>query len=128
MIEPPDPISAANEQMPVIVEKATLRRRFAANFIDSFIISIINQIISPLLGNFAGGPFWFFIVLAIPVFYFIYPYSTNGQTPGKRALDIKVVSIDGSPLNWRKGLLRSGFYPEHDPIRFRLFMGVVGQG
>jgi uncharacterized RDD family membrane protein YckC len=38
--------------------------------------------------------------------YFGGCYSTGGQTLGKRVARIRVIAIDGAPLNWRKGLLR----------------------
>jgi hypothetical protein len=46
--------------------------------------------------------------------YFAWSYSTTGQTIGKKLLGIKVVSLDGSPLNWRKGILRTvGYIPSY---------------
>lgn len=77
-------------------EKATIMRRFFAYAIDMIILGILGGIVQ-------DG--W--IVTALTAIYFIWPYSTNGQTLGKRALNIKVVSIDGSPLDWKKGILRS---------------------
>jgi uncharacterized RDD family membrane protein YckC len=38
--------------------------------------------------------------------YFIWFYSTSGQTIGKRVMKLRVAGIDGAPLNWRKGVLR----------------------
>jgi hypothetical protein len=46
-------------------------------------------------------------VLPAVAVYFIGPYSTSGQTLGKYALRIKVISIDGFPLTWRQGMLRT---------------------
>jgi hypothetical protein len=44
--------------------------------------------------------------MLIPAVYYAWAYSTSGQTSGKSLLGIKVVSIDGSSLDWRKGILR----------------------
>lgn len=38
--------------------------------------------------------------------YFGYFFSTSGQTPGKRLLNLRVVRQDGQPLTWRTGTLR----------------------
>lgn len=38
--------------------------------------------------------------------YFGYFFSTSGQTPGKRLLNLRVVRQDGKPLNWATGALR----------------------
>lgn len=77
-------------------KKATVLQRFLAYVIDMIIVGILGGIVQ-------DG--W--IVTALTAIYFIWPYSTTGQTLGKRALNIKVVSIDGSPLDWKKGILRS---------------------
>lgn len=52
------------------------------------------------------GPLWGVLSLAIGAAYWVWPYSTDGQTVGKKLLGIRVVAIDGSRLNWRKGIFR----------------------
>ncbi len=85
-------------------------QRWFANWIDSIIIGSVTGGLDKLASEFPQttastwvlGAFSWLVISA----YFIWFYSTTGQTLGKRWLGIKVVSIDGSPLNWRKGLLR----------------------
>ena len=90
-------------QSPKIIsdEKATFMRRFFAYAIDGIILGFIGSIIQ-VRSSFVSQ----IMYIAITAVYFVWPYSTNGQTLGKRALNIKVVSIDGSPLDWKKGVLR----------------------
>lgn len=89
------------------MEKASVTRRFFAYMIDSIVLSMLNFAYRFISSETDAAQT---IGLAIPALYFIWFYSTSGQTLGKRALGIKVVSIDGSPLNWRKGVLRSVGY------------------
>ncbi len=110
-----DIISAAEGRARITyVERASLVRRFLAYAIDLIILSFVNGLISSLSSRVQAQEWWSaawgIIGVAIPAIYFVWPYSTSGETLGKRALGIKVVSIDGSPLNWRKGILRSVGY------------------
>jgi uncharacterized BrkB/YihY/UPF0761 family membrane protein len=38
--------------------------------------------------------------------YFVIFWATSGQTPGKMALGIKVISVDGTSVGWGKAILR----------------------
>lgn len=85
--------------------------RAKAYLIDGFLISIAAGLIDQLGRAFPAWPAWAWVVGAIsalvgPV-YFCWAYSTGGQTIGKHNARIKVVSIDGAPLTWRRGLLRT---------------------
>lgn len=110
-------VEAAASTAPARVPKASIGRRFLANFIDQIIIAVATGCLSSAFGLVVsmGGARWWSdlaggIVLLIEAMYFIWPYSTDGQTIGKRVMKIKVVSCDGSPLNWGKGLLRTVGY------------------
>jgi uncharacterized RDD family membrane protein YckC len=48
------------------------------------------------------GVFFF----GFPVFYYTYLHGAYGQTFGKMALRIKVLTADGAPLDYRKAFLR----------------------
>lgn len=52
--------------------------------------------------NLVRGVFF----LCFPIFYYVYLTGSTGQTFGKMALGIKVVNEDGSPLDYRKAMLR----------------------
>ncbi len=48
--------------------------------------------------------------VAFPFTYFVYFHANGGQTPGKKALGIKVVEQSGAEANWGQALLRSVGY------------------
>ena len=103
----------SEEEEKIAIEFAGFRRRMAAFVIDLIILGWITGIIS----RFEGTSLWQDVALlavsiVIPVGYFVWPYSTSGQTLGKEIIGIKVVAIDGSSLNWRRGFLRYlGYIP-----------------
>lgn len=104
-----------NEEMN---EKAGFFIRFVAYMIDSIVLSIVLWIIIAisiagsltmmdnqtlvLAINLISGAIIFIVYFG----YFIYFYGTSGQTLGKKMLRIKVVSTNGTPLTYKKGLLR----------------------
>jgi uncharacterized RDD family membrane protein YckC len=72
--------------------RAGFWQRFAAAFIDGVILGIINVILSIALKG-AGSV----LALVVTIVYFTYfEGSRRGQTPGKSALGIRVISFDGS--------------------------------
>lgn len=93
-------------------------RRFVAYLIDLILLSVIGLGLG--VGFVGAVRAWAearaastsVILLAqcltvlIPVAYFVVFWATTGQTPGKMAMGIKVISTDGSPLSWGKALLR----------------------
>ncbi len=94
-----------------MVETAGFWRRWIAYSLDMWIIGLflragfyIIEAANP--GSISGGSLTF-VILGGAVLYYVWPYSSGGQTLGKKLLGIRVISIDGSPLNWRKGLLRT---------------------
>lgn len=104
-----------NEEMN---EKAGFFIRFVAYMIDSIVLSIALSIIMAIsiTGSLAMMDNQTFvlavylisgaIMLIVYFGYFIYFYGTSGQTLGKKMLRIKVVSTNGTPLTYKKGLLR----------------------
>jgi uncharacterized RDD family membrane protein YckC/Tol biopolymer transport system component len=111
----------SNEQKTLPVEMASLWRRLLAFNIDAIILSLADGFIS-WLGGVEGMPTWWATVwgvvgIVISVLYYVWPYSTSGQTIGKAIFGIRVIAIDGSPLNWRKGILRwLGYIPSSIPL------------
>lgn len=73
-----------------------LGHRFAALFIDSVLVYALVWVVAALLNvGFLG----FMLLFTVGSFaYFIIPEAHGGQTPGKMALGIRVVSEDGSPI------------------------------
>jgi uncharacterized RDD family membrane protein YckC len=61
----------------------------------------------PILGSFGVGLLLIFIFLIqwlYPVFFEIYK---EGQTPGKKIMQLQVLMIDGTMVNWGASLLRN---------------------
>ncbi|GMQ79301.1 MAG: hypothetical protein BMS9Abin02_1876 [Anaerolineae bacterium] len=110
------PLPSSLQLKPLSVEKGGFWRRYFAYTIDWFILGIIYWFFSSFFGG-EGASDWRDIMLSIlgiliPAVYFVWPYSRGGQTIGKRILGLRVVSIDGSPLTWRKGISRTvGYIP-----------------
>ena len=90
-------------------------RRFPAYLIDlaiRFGILILIWIALGTLGGFGGGPLAVAIAL---VFMFLLEWFyggffetyLNGQTPGKRVMGIRVLTVDGQPINGLQAVLRN---------------------
>lgn len=74
--------------------------------IRTLILALIAWGISSL-GEFGAG-FYLLIYFVLDWFYCVlFEMLNNGQTPGKKALDIQVVHDDGTPLSWGASILRN---------------------
>ncbi|MCW8932612.1 MAG: RDD family protein [Gammaproteobacteria bacterium] len=84
--------------------------RSVAWLIDTLIhgvIIILLLFILPRLGDFGMGLLFivmFFLSWLYPVFFEIY---FQGQTPGKKAMKIQVLQIDGTMVSWGASLIRN---------------------
>jgi len=99
------------------VEVIGVGRRLVAYIIDAVILWVV-QIGLLFCAGFAigaasGGEISQGVSLAlncvsllISVAYFVAFWATTGQTPGKMALGIKVIGVDGQPVSWGKAFLR----------------------
>jgi uncharacterized RDD family membrane protein YckC len=89
---------------------ASVDRRLVAYLVDGLFLSVLGGLAGAIGGVVDSGiwvAFWSLLVpFLVGVIYFVRPYSTSGQTWGKRLVGIRVVSIDGSPLSLGKGILR----------------------
>ena len=105
---------------------ASIGRRFGAYIIDSVLIGLVSLCVSIPLGvgavlsgfsfntnalALSGGAGAFFLAsifaLAIPAAYYIYFYSTTGETLGKRLVRIRVVKRSRTPLELETGTRRT---------------------
>ena len=85
---------------------ASIGRRFAAQFLDGLIISIPTMVLvfAIAFSAAAGGKvppgfnLWFIIPSVIAVIYEALMLKSRGQTLGKMAMKVKVVSPDGTEL------------------------------
>ncbi len=102
---------------------ASLLVRLAAFVIDHLLIYFSAYLTiagaAGLHGYFHGtqlaGEIRFMIVsllfyCAFYIVYFVYFLTRGGQTPGKQALGIKVVALDGKEVDGLRGILRTAGY------------------
>ncbi len=84
--------------------RASFGIRFVAVLIDGIILGIIGAILRGVLGSAAGQV----ISLLLGLAYYIYlEGSPSGQTVGKKAMNIRVVSFEtGAPLGYGTAALR----------------------
>lgn len=83
-------------------ERVGFWRRVAAYLIDSFALGLVGGVISSV------SDIGILIYLVITIAYFIYFWSAagGGQTLGMRALSIRVIKEDGSPLDYGTAIVR----------------------
>ncbi len=93
--------------VPSNYELASTGTRFIAILIDSIILGIITGILVGAGGE-AGGGASFVIGL---VYYWYFWTRQEGQSPGKKLMNIRVIKADGSPLSDGDAILRYiGYY------------------
>lgn len=72
--------------------------RFVAYLIDIILLAIVGGILNAI---HLGG-----LTTIVDIVYFVYFWSTTGQTVGMMPFKLKVVRVDGQPLSWSTGILR----------------------
>jgi uncharacterized RDD family membrane protein YckC len=96
------------EREEMVLDLAGAGSRLISYLIDSIIVGVIGGIlnyVSMNVGGTLGGIFAFLGVL-VSVAYFTYFFG-NGQTPGMKAMKIKLIGTDGTyPIGYGKGFLR----------------------
>lgn len=79
---------------------------FVTFVIATFVFGIVNSLV--FQGSRLGGGVFMLVLFvlywAYPVLFEVY---WSGQTPGKRAMGVRVVRIDGLPVGWRESTLRN---------------------
>jgi uncharacterized RDD family membrane protein YckC len=86
---------------------ATVGNRFVAILIDGIILGIIGGLVYAVIGN--SGSIVSFIVGAAYYWYFM--TRSDGQTPGKKIMNVKVIKTDGSALTDADAIIRYvGYY------------------
>ncbi|RMF76518.1 MAG: RDD family protein [Chloroflexi bacterium] len=88
-------------------ELAGIGERFVASFIDGIILLIVVSIPNALI--FGGS---LIIGIAGSAFYYWYFWTQqNGQSPGKSAMNIRIIKTTGQPLTTADALFRfAGYY------------------
>ena len=115
---------ASNVPVATVVpgEKIGFLRRLVAFIIDGVLLTIVNQVITSVL--FSGDPMAAVgpnTLLGIVYYVGMWVYA-GGQTLGMKALGMKVVKTDGTPVTIVTGLLR---YVGLIISFFALFIGVI---
>ncbi|WP_373055966.1 RDD family protein [Zunongwangia sp. H14] len=85
--------------------------RIVAFIIDSFILVLYGIFMGLIIAGTSldrGGDMMYYLVLGLPVFLYYLLWETfwNGQTPGKAAMQIRVVMQDGSRPSFANYLIR----------------------
>ncbi len=93
--------------------------RLVAALIDGLLLGFLSFLFAFIVGFiiwfarlYGSGEFYpserLFTVLGfiLSIAYYAGFWVKSGQTPGKTAMGLKVVSIDGSPVSWGKAFLR----------------------
>ncbi len=101
------------------IEVIGFGRRFLAYFIDGIILWIVQLILGVCAGAvlvamaeagedaaIALNLLINCVALLISVGYFVVFWATTSQTPGKMAMGIKIIGVDGTPVSWGKAFLR----------------------
>jgi uncharacterized RDD family membrane protein YckC len=60
-----------------------------------------------VLGKAGMGVYFVFVFLMLWAYPVVCEAMFNGQTPGKRALELRVVSADGAPVGWLAAFVRN---------------------
>lgn len=95
-------------------DAATLRQRFLAQFLDLFIIVLILTVVGMVSAAFSfafgeGATAFqaFFSTMIMFVYFVVSEGLWQGQTFGKKAAGIRVVSVDGTPITWGQAFMRN---------------------
>jgi uncharacterized RDD family membrane protein YckC len=93
-------------------ELASFGSRFVAAIIDDLILLIASFVIAALLLPFLTDISSLLIGIALNAGYYAWFWTQReGQTPGKRIMNIRVVKADGMPMTVSDALLRVfGYY------------------
>ncbi|WP_367176713.1 RDD family protein [Haloarcula rubripromontorii] len=82
-------------------------RRIVAIVIDVVLIGVVSSAITGILGQIRLAFLGSLLGLLIGFGYYIYLEGTYGQTIGKMALDIVVVTEDGDPIEYGPAAIRT---------------------
>ena len=81
--------------------KAGFWIRFVAALIDGLILMAVGFVLGGLLKNNQ-----FLSTLIGALYYIGFWVKNDGMTPGKKVMKLKVVRVDGKPIDWMTAILR----------------------
>lgn len=88
-------------------EGGVIWRRIVAVIIDILLIGIVSSALGGLLGTSRVATLGGVLALVISFGYYIYLEGNYGQTIGKMALGIVVVTEDGEAIDYREAAIRT---------------------
>ena len=80
---------------------------FSADFALRLLLFLLLSMVLAFAGKFGGGVFlmmFFLLEWFYPVLFEVY---WNGETPGKRLFDLRVLNDNGTPVTWGASLVRN---------------------
>ena len=106
------------EQINISFQKAGIGSRFYAALLDTGLLALISFIgyyvnrnfISELgdtLGNWLGALGGILVFALFWGYYMVFEVTTNGQSPGKRALGLRVIKDGGYPIGFTDSAIRN---------------------
>lgn len=106
------------------VEYAGFWIRFLAVIIDGVILGIIGFVLFRLMTATAYGSISWLVGAAYSVCFYSLCFWVywQGQTPGKRILNLRVVRADGAPVDWSTAIIR---YIGYTVSGFILLVGFI---
>lgn len=86
--------------------------RAVATIIDALVLSVLGYVIALFTGGTTADGFQLqgapaFLLFALGLGYYSYMEVQFGWTLGKRAMGLKVVKLDGTPMDWPASLTRN---------------------
>jgi uncharacterized RDD family membrane protein YckC len=105
-------------------ELAGMGNRFVAFVIDYLVLGMLSFVLLLLIGSddMPLGQLLVFDILATLAYNWYFWTQKNGQTPGKRLMNIRVIKGDGSPISNNDALVRVfGYYVG----RLALWLGFI---
>lgn len=106
------------EQISIKYQKAGIGSRFYAALLDTIILALIlflgfyvNQgmieYLSGIFGNWLGAIGGIIVFAMFWGYYMIFEIATNGQSPGKYVLGLRVIKEGGYPINFSDSAIRN---------------------
>lgn len=106
----------AGEALPGEAERPSVFRRFACIFVDGLVLMVPTILLNVLamFGGVSVGAHAFILAgvaqligVTIGIAYFTLLHGTRGQSLGKMAGKLKVVRLDGKPMDIKTGFIRA---------------------
>ena len=106
------------EQIDISFQKAGIGSRFYAALIDTLLLVLILFIgfyvnwnfiteLGDVLGNWLGALGGIIVFALFWGYYMVFEVTTNGQSPGKRALGLRVIKDGGYPIGFADSAIRN---------------------